>query len=453
MEKEDYRIYTLRDENPVKAVLRLGVPLVAGMFIMALYNLIDTFFVGLLRDDYQLAAVNLAYPIMMVSVAIANMVGTGAASLMARCLGAEDKEKARHTLTAGLELTVFNSVVVGAVGMLFLSPIVHLLGAKSNTTEYTLQYVAVLFVGMLFTMGNYTMGQLLRSEGSVKFSVAGMFVGTVANIVLDPIFIFAFHMEVRGAAIATVIGNALGLLVSVYFYATKKTLLCPGIKYLKPDKDILKEIFWVGIPATLETLLTTVGYVIINNLAVGYGELTVAAMGIAQKIMSFGSYVYQGMASGMQPLMGYNYGAQNYRRMIASLFSGILVVTVFELVIMGVMALFAPMFVAIFTESKEVIQIGSKALRTLMWILPFVGSISMSRVTFQSMGMPQYAFGITVIRQLALYVPLLLILNWIYKFNGLLVAQPITEGIMMVASVMFLVVILKKQGNVKENMV
>ena len=207
---EDRRIYILKEEKPALAVIKLGVPLIAGMFIMVLYNLVDTFFIGLLRDDYQLAAVNLAYPVMMVSVAISNMIGTGASSLIARSIGASNMEKANHTLTVGWMLTLVNSLIVAVLGLVFRIPLVRLLGAKANTFDYTMQYVTVILLGSFFTMGSYTFGQLLRSEGSVKYSVTGMIAGTIVNIMLDPVLIFVFHMGIRGAAIATIIGNAAG---------------------------------------------------------------------------------------------------------------------------------------------------------------------------------------------------------------------------------------------------
>ena len=440
---EDRRIYILREEKPAKAVVRLGVPLIAGMFIMVLYNLVDTYFIGLLRDDYQLAAVNLAYPVMMISIAISNMIGTGASSLIARSLGAGDREKADHTVTAGFVLTVVNSVIVAALGLILLGPIVKGLGAQANTFDYTRQYVQVILAGSLFTMGNYTFGQLLRSEGSVKQSVAGMIAGTVVNIILDPIFIFALGMEIRGAAIATILGNAAGMCVSLWFYLGGKTLLSPSLKYIRPTVEILKEIFWVGVPATLETLLTSAAYIVNNNLAVGYGELTVAAMGIAQKILSLGNYVYQGFAAGTQPIMGYNYGAKNYRRMIDVLKAGVLVCSGTELCIMAVYGIFAPQLIGIFTDSAEVISTGSRVLRTIMWILPFVGAVSMSRMSFQAMGKPQYAFAITLVRQLFLYVPLLLILNRVFGFGGMIWAQPVTALIMMAASLTLLYRVIK----------
>lgn len=445
MKSEDKRIYTLSSEKPAKAVIKLSVPLIAGMFVMVLYNLVDTYFIGRMHDDYQLAAVNLAYPVMMITIAISNMIGTGASSFIARCLGAGDEGKANHTLMAGVVLTVINSVIVATVGMIFINKIVHVLGAASNTFEYTKQYVAVILIGSIFTMGNYTLGQLLRSEGSVKYSIIGMLAGTVANIILDPIFIFGFGMQIRGAAIATVLGNALGMVVSALLYIMGKTLLRPSVKYVKPTKEILGEIYLVGIPATLETLLTSVAYVVNNNLAVAYGELTVAAMGVAQKVLSVGNYIYQGFASGTQPIMGYNYGAKNYKRMMEVLKAGVLSVSCTEAVVMAVYGVSAPLLIGIFSDSPQVISIGSRVLRTVMLILPFVGAVSMSRMSFQAMGKPVYAFAITLVRQLILYIPLLLILNNSFGFKGMLFAQPVTELIMMMVSLTLLYSFIKRK--------
>ena len=437
-DKEDKRIYTLSQEEPYIAVIRMGLPLIAGMFIMVLYNWVDTYFIGLTKDDYQLAAVNLSYPVMMVMIALANMIGTGASSFIARCLGANNLAKAKHTLTTGFVLTVINGLLVSLIGLALLDKIVSGLGAEEFTYEYTKQYVSIILIGSIFTMGSYTFSAFLRSEGSVKISMIGMVVGTIVNIILDPIFIFTLNMQIRGAAIATVLGNVAGALVSVIFYLSGKSLLKPSAKMLRPTAEIIKEIYWVGVPASLETLLTAAAYTVNNNLAVAYGPLTVAATGIAQKLISLGSYVYQGFASGVQPIMGYNYGAKNYTRMKAVLKAGVITVTTMELILMAAYGILAPTLVDIFTDSPEVIRIGAQAVRAMMLILPFVGSVSMCRMSFQAMGKPVYAFCITLVRQLILYIPLLIIFNKYFGFKGLIHAQPVTEAVMMAVSIMLL---------------
>ena len=445
-DKEDKRIYTMSSEKPAKAVVRMGVPLIAGMFIMVLYNLVDTFFIGLMRDDYQLAAVNLAYPVMMVTIALSNMVGTGASTLIARSMGAGDMEKARHTLTTGIVLTVCTGVIVAAAGLILLDPIVSGLGAKSNTTLYTAQYVRIILIGTVFTMGNYTFSQLLRGEGSAGSSILGMVIGTVANIILDPVFIFGLGLEIRGAAIATILGNACGMAVTLSVYARGRAILSPAKKYLIPKADIVSEIYRIGVPAAMETLLTSAAFIVNNNLAVAYGELTVAAMGIAQKLMSLGNYIYQGFAAGVQPIMGYNYGAKDHRRMLDILKAGLLIVSGTEIAVMLIYGIFAPLLIGIFTGSAVVVDTGARVLRAIMFILPFVGATSMSRMSFQAMGKPMYAFCITLVRQLVLYIPLLLLMNRMWGFGGLIWAQPVTEVIMMIISVRLLVGTIRKEA-------
>lgn len=436
--EDDRRLYTLSRERPAVAVVKMGVPLICGMLIMVAYNLTDTYFVSLSHDDYQLAAVNLAYPLMMVMVALANIIGTGASSLIARCLGAKDQDLATSTLTCAFSLICILGITVAIAGLLLATPIVTVLGARENTFAHTAAYVRILVAGALPTMGSYTIGALLRAEGSVRQSVLGMISGTLANIALDPLLIFTCGLGVAGAAAATVLGNAFGLAVSLSFYVRGKTLLRPERRYVVPQLPVVREILAIGLPASLETLLTSAAFVVNNQLAVGYGELTVAAMGIAQKIMSVGSYIYQGFASGTQPIMGYAFGARDFDRMRATLKAAILVTSGTELCVMAVLGIFAPEFVAIFSSSPEVIATGAKVLRTIVFILPFVGATSISRMSFQASGKPLAALLITFVRQALLYVPLLLALNHLFGFNGMIWAQPVTEAIMMVVSVCML---------------
>ncbi len=447
MDRSDKRIYTLSSEKPVIAVLKTGVPLVLGMFVMVFYNLVDTFFIGKLNDDFQMAAVNLGYPVMMIMIAVGNMVGTGGSSVIARFLGAGDTDKAEQTLCMGYVLTLVNSLALGAAGLLFLQPLVSVLGAAENTFGYTADYVSVLLAGGFFLMGNYTFGQLMRAEGSVKYSVIGMMTGAVANIALDPIFIFGLSMGVKGAAVATVLGNATGSAVMVFLYIIRKTILKFHAVNFKPDFGLITEIYRVGIPASLETTFSAATFVVLNNLAVDYGELAVAGMGISQKVMSFGSYIYQGFAAGLQPLMGYNCGAKNFDRMLKLLKANVLVTGAVEIVVMVVFGIFAPVIIGRFTINPVVIRYGCRVLRANMFILPFVGATSSSRATFQSMGKPLYALGITIVRQGVLYIPLLLLMNTMFDFYGLIWAQPVTELITMIGALVLLTGFLKRARN------
>lgn len=436
--KDDKRIYIMAEEVPYKAVLKMGIPVTMGMLFMVLYNVVDTYFIGMLGDDYQLAATNLSYPVMMVIIAVSGIVGNGGASYIARCIGGEKYEEANHTLTLGFEMIFISSIFISIIGIVCINPIVNGLGADDNTFDHTKNYVLIMLAGCFFTMGNYAFGQLLRSEGSTFYSMIGMIAGTVANIVFDPVFIFVFGLEIKGAAIATVLGNVIGVCIFISFYLKKKTLLCPSLKQMKFDKVIVKEIFWVGIPHTFEQLFTTTAMIVMNNLAASYGALTVAAMGISNKIMSFGNYIYQGIAAGCQPLMGYNYGSKNFSRLRHLIISGTFVISIIEICIMVLFGIFAPVLVSLFTDSQIVIDVGAKTLRSIMLVLPFVGTISIVRNTFNSIGKPMFAFGITVFRQVILYIPCMLLFNKAWGYSGLIHAQPVSEAVCMAFSMIIL---------------
>ena len=438
MNKEDRRISIMEREDPVRAVLRMGLPVAMGMLFMVAYNLVDTYFIGQLKDAYQLAAANLSYPVLMVMIALSGIVGNGGASYIARCMGAGETEEAERTLIQGVEMIFAMGLLLALAGIFFAGPIARILGARSDTFDATAAYSSIILMGSFFTMGNYAFGQLLRSEGSTGYSTIGMILGTVANIILDPVFIFTLGMEIKGAAIATVLGNALSVLYFVWIYHSGRSLLKLNPGYIGFSLRIFREIMLVGIPHTLEQFLSTGAILVLNNLAAAYGGLTVAAMGISSKIMSFGNYIYQGITAGCQPLMGYNYGAGNYRRLRQLIRAGILVVTVTELAVMGFYALAAPFLIGLFTEDPVVLEPGVRTLRAALLILPFVGTTAMVRNMYNAIGMPMYAFSITLVRQLVLYIPFLIFFNRTWGYTGLIHAQPAEEALCLLLSVFLL---------------
>jgi len=455
--KVDKRIYNLEKEKPYKAVLKMGLPVTMGMLFMIAYNLVDTFFIGMLNDEYQLAAPNFAYPLLMVMIALSGIVGNGGASYLARCMGAGEMEIARRTLTIGFQLIILFSALVSVFGYIYIDEIVDLLGAEENTFAYTKDYSLVLIECAILVIGNYAVGQLLRSEGSIAYSTVGMIAGALLNVVLDPLFIFTFEMGVKGAAIATVIGNALSIAIYMFCYLSGKSLIKPELKYRRERvhndvkaRKIVAEIMWVGIPHTIEQLFSTVAIVLNNNLAVAYSEATVAATGVANKLMTVGEYLYQGMTAGCQPLMGYNYGAKKYARLQEIMKAGIFEISIMELVVLGIFAIFAPELVGLFTDKENVIEIGAVALRAFMLYLPFVSAIAMTRNFFNSIGKPMYAFVITFARQICLYIPIMLIMNSKFGFNGLIHSKPMEECISFVAVLIILFGYINKLRNREE---
>ena len=263
----------LMGKAPVtKAILKLSIPVVFGMMVQVFYNLVDTFFIGKLNDQNQLAAANITTPVFMLLMAIATIVSTGAASYISRCLGKKDQENANHTLTTGLLICTALAVVVMVAGMIFVKPLILALGASEEVYPYAYQYVVVMLLGSIPVMLNYAGGQLLRAEGAAMPSIIGMMIGTVVNIVMDPIFIFGFNMGILGAGIATVLGNVAAMLYYFWFYLSGKSILQIKPKFISTDKTIWKEIFFIGIPACLSQLLSSVALIVLNNQAKVYGD-------------------------------------------------------------------------------------------------------------------------------------------------------------------------------------
>lgn len=447
---EDKKIRLLRDEKVSKAILKLSIPMVMGMMIQVLYNLVDTYFIGMLNDANQLAAANISLPVFMMLMAIAGIVGSGSSSYISRCLGNKDYEEANKTISIATGILVIMSIIVMIAGI-FMSPnIAKGLGANDATFNYTYKYIFIMFIGAIPVMCSYALGQLLRSEGNIMQSVIGLTLGTVVNIVLDPVFIFGLKMEITGAAIATIIGQTSTLLYFMYAFLKGKTTLKINLKKFKYDKNIFKEIFTIGVPASLNQMLMGVATVIVNNIAVGYGTLTVAGMGVAMKIMTIGTFVFMGFSAGCQPLVGYNYGCNNIPRVKEIIKKGIIITSIIGLSLALIFGVFANSLIGLFTSEPEVINKGVIILRALIISLPFVGGQMISTTSAQSMGKVVVAFILSISRQGLLYMPLLIILNKVFGFSGFIYAQPITDMIMLTFSAILLFKVMPKEDNSHE---
>ncbi|MDA3730655.1 MATE family efflux transporter [Niameybacter massiliensis] len=429
----DNKKIRLMSEAPVaEAIFKMSIPMVMGMMVQVFYNLVDTYFIGRLGDANQLAASNMALPIFMMLMAIAGIIGTGASSYISRCLGNKNYEEANRVTTIATGLLVILSIIVTIGGLLGTNGIVKMLGATELTFTYTKQYVSIMFMGSIAVMCNYAFGQLLRAEGDAMKAMIGMMIGTVANIILDPILIFVFDLGIVGAALATVLGNFLGLTYYIWSFAKGKTLLRIHPKQFGFDKEIYGEIFKIGVPASLNQMLMSFATIIANNIAIGYGELTVAGMGVAMKIMTIGTFVFMGFAAGCQPLVGFNYGAKNHSRVKEIIQKGIIITSIIGVCLATLFGIFASGLISVFTPDQEVVEIGTTILRALIFSLPFIGGQMVTTTSVQAMGKGIAALILSIARQGILYVPLLIILNKLAGFEGFIYAQPITDAIMLV---------------------
>ena len=433
-----------------KAILKMSLPVVLGMMVSMLYNLVDTFFIGKLHDPNQLAAANIASPITMVMMAVTTIVSTGAASYISRCLGKNDKEQANQTLSTGIAICIGLGIVIMILGMVFLDSFIVMLGATEDTFLHVYRYVFVILMGTIPVMLSYAGGQLLRSEGAVMPSMLGMLIGTVTNIILDPIFIFVFKMEITGAAIATVLGNVFSTAFYAYYYLSGKTLIKLKWKYICREKEVWGQTFAIGIPAAMSQLLVSIAMIICNNLAKPYGEIIRGGMGISAKLMYIGTFIFMGFAAGCQPLIGFNYGAGNLPRVKDVLKNGMIMTAGIGTTLTIIFGFFAPSLVSIFSDSMtEVIEAGSTVLRTYMWSFIVLGPQMITSTSIQSFGKAKASLFLSIARQGLFYIPLLFTLNRHFGFQGLLWAQPLSDTITLTLGITLLTRILKSISETK----
>lgn len=447
---DDKKIQLLSKAPVSKAIFALSIPMVMGMLIQLAYNLVDIYFVGKLKDPNQLAAANITTPLFMIMMALSGVIGTGASSYISRCMGKSDFKKASKVLSSSISLCFIMGILSSVIGSIFIKPIVIALGASKFTYSYAFDYSIVLILGAAIIMCNFALGQLIRSEGSTLVSMVGMLIGTIANTVLDPIFIFSLKMGIKGAAIATVLGNALGLIYYIIFYIRGKSLIKFNIKNISFEKDIWKEIFSIGIPSSISQILMGAAVMICNNLAVAYGDNTVAGMGVASKIMTIGTYIFMGFACGCQPLLGYNYGAGNFRRVQETIKKGMLFTSALGIILAVIFGLFPSQLISTFTPLPEVISQGSFILLGFIWSLPVYGAQMVGSVTVQAMGKSGASFLTSISRQGLFYIPILFVLNSNFGLKGLIYAQPLADLLALILSIIVLMVILKRSKSLQQ---
>ncbi len=447
---DDKRIELLSKSPVGKAIFSMSIPVVMGMMIQVLYNLVDIYFIGKLDDPNQLAAANITTPLFMFIMAVSGIVGTGAASYISRCLGKSDYEKASKVLSSGVVICLCLGLLFSVFGSLFIKPIVNALGASEMTFPFALNYSIILLFGAAIIMCNFALSQLIRSEGSVVVSMLGMLIGTIMNIILNPIFIFVFNMGVKGSAIATVLGNALGLVYYIMFYMRGKSMVKFRLRYISPQKDILKEIFTIGTPASVSQFLMGVAVILCNNLAVTYGDNIVAGMGVASKIITIGTFIFMGFAVGCQPLIGYSFGAKNYARTQEIIKKGMIITSIIGVVLTILFGIFAKQLISFFTPLSDVIPQGSLILRGFMWSLPVFGAQMVGAVTVQAMGKGGASLLLSVARQGVFYIPILFTLNSMFGLNGLIFAQPLADLLALLLSILVLSIIIKNSKTLSQ---
>jgi len=450
MNSQSKKMELLGSASIPKALLSMGIPTMIGMLVNAFYNLVDAYFVGGLGES-QMGAISVVYPLGQVVVGLGLLFGNGAASYISRLLGRGDKENADKVASTAL----YSSVSVGAViilfSMVFLHPILKLLGATDSILPFASTYASIYIVSCIFNVFNVTMNNIVTSEGAAKTTMCALLTGAMLNIALDPLFIYVFDLGVAGAAIATAISQVVSTFVYLIYILRKKSVFHFQVKDCTYTKETMSEIFKIGIPTLIFQILTSVSISLINNVAGDYGDSAIAGMGVVTRLISMGSLSVFGFIKGFQPIAGYSYGAKKFDRLREAIKTSILWSTAFCVIFGVILALFATAIVSQFTKGDaEMIRIGAASLRANGISIMLFGFYTVYSSLFLALGKGREGFILGACRQGICFIPVILLLPIVWGLNGIMYAQPIADVLSAVITVFMAIPLHKKLNEMQK---
>ena len=442
---EDQQKTLLFEEMPIpRAVAKLAVPTILSSLVTVLYNLADTYFVGMLNNSVQNAAVTLAAPLILAFNAVNNLFGVGSSSMMSRALGSRDYETVHRSSAFGFYCSIFCGLLFSLLYVIFQPFVLTILGADATTAEATAGYLRwTVACGAAPTILNVVMAYLVRAEGAALHASIGTMSGCILNIILDPIFIlpWGLNMGAEGAGLATFLSNcvACGYFFVLLYVKRENTHVCikPSMFCLK--RRIVLGVCGVGIPASIQNLLNVTGMTVLNNFTSSYGSDAVAAMGITQKINMVPMQIAMGLSQGIMPLISYNYASGNTPRMKKTLtFAAKISLTALVIVAAGYYV-GAGALVRMFMQDPTIVAYGTRFLRGFCLGLPFLCMDFLAVGVFQAVGLGKNAFIFAILRKVVLEIPALIILNALFPLYGLAYAQFAAEIILAAAAVVVLI--------------
>ena len=443
MENTQSNIKYLKDEPIKKAIAHLSIPMMIGMSAGTIYNVINAYFIGLVHDTAMLSAITLGLPIFTVLMAFGNMFGVGGGTFITRLVAQNEVDRAKKV--AGY--TFYTSIIVGLLIAVFtcllMNPIVKLLGADSNTLNYTTQYSTTLFIGGFAVILNFALEQIVRSEGASKESMYGMFVSVVVSIILDILFILVIDLHVYGAALSMVIANIASSIYYIWYLNAKSENLKGFLYHFKISIKDQIEIYKIGVSELIQCAFLIVTTLLLNNFAMEYGDSVVASFGIALRIAQLPEFFTMGIVLGVMPLIAYNFSNKNISRLKEGIkYSSIFIISI-AIVFAGIVYMFRGQVIQAFSDDPSVLSIGAYILVAMLVSALFNGMTTLFMTIYQASG-EGMATGIMAISQGCLYIPMVIVLHYYFGLHGLVWSITITEVITCLIGVILYIPYSKK---------
>lgn len=421
----------LAQVKPSTAIVKLAVPATLALLAKAVYNIVDTAYIGLLDSEIALAAVGVTLPLLLIFVSIENIFAAGAAVLAGRQLGAGDKDGANTTISTIVATSVVVGIVLCVGGILFMEPLLRTFGASQAVLPQAKDYAFWMFVAALFNLPAQCLNCSARAESSVTITTIAVMTGAVLNIILDPIFMFdwGLNMGAGGASLATTLSQFVTLAILVWFYGSGRSIIKVALKYVKPAVKLFKEVILIGIPTAVIQICLAVATSLTNVAAAALpdSDLIIAAYGVVQRLILIGCYVIMGFMQGYQPVASYAFGAKNEDRFHESARFSIKATLLLTVIVELLYILLSSPLIMLFNRNPSIVEYGSRLLISLVALYPAFGLCYMMTITFQTIGASRYGLFLSTIRQGLFYIPCILLLPKISGVFGIYYAQPIAD--------------------------
>ncbi|MBR5514812.1 MAG: MATE family efflux transporter [Clostridia bacterium] len=422
-------------------ILKLAVPSIVSMLVSSLYNMADTFFVGRVGTSAT-AAVGVSFTLMAMIQAIGFFFGHGSGNFISRAMGNKDYSKASTMACVGFYSSLAVGVLITVFGLIFLRPLAVFMGSTKTILPHACEYMKYILLAAPFMTGSFVLNNQLRFQGRAMYSMIGITVGGVLNILLDPLFIFVFEMGVGGAALATMLSQIISFVILVVMANCKGIGTNP--KNISFKWYYCKEMFRGGIPSLARQGCGSISTLCLNNVAAGYGDAAIAAVSVVSKIMLFAASALIGYGQGFQPVCGVNYGAGNYNRVKSAYWFCVKTATVVQILFAVAGFVFAPRIIPLFRDDPKVVEIGTAVLRWQCITFPFSGFNVLSNMMAQTIGKAIKATLLALSRQFLFFVPSIFLLNRIFGLSGLEAAQTLADLLAFIICIPITVSLLKE---------
>ena len=430
----------LDDDRIGQLLLKLSLPAFMGMFVMILYNVVDTIFIGHYVGPLGIAGLSIVFPIQMLTMGIGQMTGMGGASLISRLIGAGNTPRAEHALGNALTFTLIISAVLMMAGLSNPDLWLRLMGASETILPYARDYMTIILTGVFFRTFAMSQNFLIRATGNARVPMIGMIMGAGLNIVLDAIFIIPLGMGVKGAALATVIAQLFTALYFLRYYLSGKSFLRVHLQNMIIKWDILKTILAIGISSFARTAAQSLSVVFVNRtLGIFGGDLAISSYGLIQRIMMFALMPGIVIGQGMQPILGFNYGAKRYDRALKVIKIAVISATIYSIIAFFALYFAPELFIRVFTTDNELIVMAAHAARRFFLAQYLIGFIIVGSIMFQAIGKAPQAFVAAIARPALFLLPLVFILPNYWQLDGVWLAFPITDALTSIL-VLFLLI-------------